>query len=402
VAVDGEELREAGRDLLPDAVALRREIHVHPELGLELPRTQQAVLDRLADLDLDVRTGTSTTSVVADLVGDPDGPTVLLRADMDALPMPEETDLDFRSEVDGAMHACGHDAHTAMLVGVARYLTGRRDELPGTVRFMFQPGEEGHHGARFMLEEGVAEGVARTFALHITPSLPSGWVGTRPGPLLASTDDFVVVVRGKGGHASMPHLANDPIPVACEIVGALQTAVTRRVDVFQPAVISVTKIRAGTTFNVIPETAELRGTIRAVANHSRATACEALQRIAANVAAAHDMTADVELEAGYPVTVNDGERAAAMLSTARTVLGEDKVVEMPSPVMGGEDYSYVLDRVPGAMAFLGMCPPGADPRTTPPNHSNRMTIDEDAMASGIALHAALALQNLTELAGSQP
>jgi amidohydrolase len=394
---DADELRQAGRDLLPDAVALRRELHAHPELGLEVPRTQQAVLDRLADLDLEVRTGTSTTSVVADLVGDPDGPTVLLRADMDALPMPEDTGLDFRSEVDGAMHACGHDAHTAMLVGAARYLAGRRDDLPGTLRFMFQPGEEGHQGAVHMLDEGVADGVDRTFAIHVTPNLPSGWVGTRAGALLASADDFRVVVRGRGGHASMPHLANDPIPVACEIVTALQTFVTRRVDAFQPAVISVSKIRAGTTYNVVPETAELRGTMRSVSPRTRDATHAALHRIASNVAAAHDMTAEVDLRINYPVTVNDTERANDALATARALLGDEGVIELPNPVMGSEDYAWVLERVPGAMVFLGMCPPGADPRTVPSNHSNRMTIDEQAMATGIALHAAMALEELSDL-----
>ena len=393
---DADELTEAGRALLPEAVEVRRAMHRHPELGLELPRTQQLVLERLADLDLDdVRTGTTCTSVTAELVGDPDGPTVLLRADMDALPMPEDTDLAYRSEVDGAMHACGHDAHTAMLLGAARLLADRRHELPGTVRLMFQPGEEGHHGAVRMLDDGVADGVDRAFALHVTPNLPAGWLGTRAGPLLASTDDFCVVVRGRGGHASTPHLANDPIPVACEIVGALQTFVTRRVDALQPAGISVTRIQAGTAYNVIPETAELRGTIRAVAPRTRASAIAGLERIATNVAAAHEMTATVEVFEGYHVTVNDAERAAGTLATATTLLGDGRVVDMPAPVMGGEDWSYVLERVPGAMAFLGMCPPGADPRTAPANHSNKMTIDEDVMATGIAVHAAMALDGLT-------
>lgn len=400
MAFDPQHLVEGARAQLDEAVAVRREVHVHPELGLDLPRTQQLILDRLADLDLDVRTGTTTTSVVADLVGDPDGPTVLLRADMDALPLPEDSGVDFASEVDGAMHACGHDAHTAMLLGAARLLADRRHELPGTVRFMFQPGEEGHHGAVHMLDEGVADGVDRTFAIHVTPNLPSGWVGTRRGPLLASTDDFRIVVRGRGGHASTPYLANDPIPVACEIVTALQVAVTRRIDVFQPAVIGVSKIRAGTTFNVIPETALLEGTVRAVAGSSREAAIAAVGRIAEGVAAAHEMTAEVELYDGYPVTVNDPERADATLATARTLFGDRPVVEMPAPVMGGEDFAYVLERVPGAMAFLGLCPQGTDPRTAAPNHSNRLVLDEAGMVNGMALHVATALEALDELAAA--
>jgi hippurate hydrolase len=263
---------------------------------------------------------------------------------------------------------------------------------------MFQPGEEGHAGATHMIDEGVAVGVDRAFAIHVTPNLPSGWIGTRGGPLLASADEFCIIVRGRGGHASTPHFANDPIPVACEIVNALQTFVTRRIDVFQPGVVSVTKIRAGTTTNVIPETALLQGTIRAVADRTRAAAMAAIERVASNVAAAHDMEAEITVDEGYPVTVNDIERADGVLETARALLGDDSVIEMPAPVMGAEDFSYVLQRVPGAMAFLGMCPPGADLSTVAPNHSNRMLVDEDAMAKGIALHAAVALDGLADLA----
>ena len=386
-----ESLLDAGRALLPDAVELRRDIHAHPELGLELPRTQQAVLDRIAGLDLDVRTGRTTTSVVADLVGDADGPTVLLRADMDALPMPEDNDLPYRSVVPNTMHACGHDAHTAMLVGTAHLLADRRDELRGTVRFMFQPGEEGHAGARFMIDEGVTDGVDQAFAIHGTPNLPSGLVASRPGPMLASTDEFRIVVRGRGGHASTPHFANDPIPVACEIVTAMQTWVTRRIDVFKPVVITVTKVRSGTTTNVIPETAIVSGTIRSVAAESRAAAVAGVAQVADGIAAAHGMAAEVEMTEGYPVTVNDAGQAAGVLATAAKLLGPKGAIEMPSPVMGGEDFSFVLQAVPGAMAFLGMCPEGADWRTAAPNHSNLMLIDETAMATGIAMYAAVAL-----------
>lgn len=395
---DAEALLEAGRDLLPDAVELRRDLHAHPELGLELPRTQRAVLDRLADLDLVVRTGTTSTSVVADLVGDPNGPTVLLRGDMDALPLPEESGLPFGSEVAGTMHACGHDAHTAMLVGAAHLLADRRAELPGTVRFMFQTGEEGWAGARHMLDEGVAEGVARAFAIHMTPNLPTGAIATRRGALLASSDEFRVVVRGRGGHASTPHFANDPVPVACQIVSSLQTWVTRRIDVFRPVVITVGKIRAGSAVNIIPEVAKLSGTIRSVDRASRAAAVDAVERLATHTALAHDMVAEVTVVEGYPVTVNDGDRATGALATATALLGEQRALEMPNPVMGAEDFSMVLDRVPGAMAFLGACPEGADWRTAASNHSNRMTIDESAMATGISMYAAVALDDLAALA----
>lgn len=389
------DLLDAARRELPDAVELRRDLHRHPELGNDLPRTQAAVLDALAPLDLDVRTGESLSSVVATLDTGRPGGTMLLRGDMDALPMDEHTDVDFRSGVDGAMHACGHDAHTAMLVSAARLLAERDDELTGKVVFMFQPGEEGHHGARLMLEEGLLDGldVTRAFAIHQSPTIPSGMVATRGGPLLASADVFTVTVRGKGGHASMPHHANDPVPVACQMVGGFQTLVTRRVDVFDPAVVSVARIRAGSTNNVIPETAELHGTIRATSEATRQLVHAEIERIAAGYAAAHDMVAEVEIVPGYPVTVNDHDAAAWVRSVAGTVAG-DAVVEMPSPVMGAEDWSYVLQQVPGAMAFLGTCPPEVDLHEVAPNHSDRMVIHEDAMAVGIALHAAVALDEL--------
>ncbi len=390
------ELLEAARALQPDTVELRRDLHRHPELGNDLPRTQGVVLDAIADLGLDVRTGDAVTSVVATLDTGRPGGTVLLRGDMDALPMPEDTDLDFASTVPGTMHACGHDAHTAMLVSAARLLADRADELTGKVVFMFQPGEEGHHGARYMLDEGLLDGidVTRAFAIHQSPNLPSGWIATRGGPLLASADVFRVEVDGRGGHASMPHHANDPIPVACEMVGAFQTMVTRRVDVFDPAVVTVAKVRAGSTDNVIPETARMLGTIRTVSEHTRALVHAELERLATNIAAAHDMTATFTIDPGYPVTVNDADAAAWVRGVAASVLGDDAVAEMPNPVMGAEDWSYVLQVVPGAMAFLGTCPPGVPFHETPPNHSNRMVIDEDAMAVGVAVHAAVALDEL--------
>jgi amidohydrolase len=388
---------DKAHNIKEELIRLRRDIHQHPELSFQEFRTAQLVADTLAELGIEAQTGIGRTGVVAH-IGPDDGPTIGIRADMDALPIRQQNDVPYRSQNEGVMHACGHDAHTAMLVGAARLLADRRAELGGTVRFMFQPGEEGHHGARFMLDEGVTAGVDRAFAIHATPNLPSGWVGTRGGPLLASDDDFRIVVRGRGGHASTPHFANDPIPVACEIVSALQTFVTRRLDVFQPGVISVTRIHAGTANNVIAESAQLEGTVRAVATRTRAAILDALERVPTGVASAHEMTAEVEVFEGYPVTVNDPGRAAGTLALAARLLGEDRVVEMPTPVMGAEDFSYVLQRVPGAMAFLGMCPEGEDPRTVPPNHSNRMQLDESAMADGIALYVAAALDGLAELA----
>jgi hippurate hydrolase len=387
-----EGLLEASDSVLGDVIALRRQIHSVPELGLELPQTQSAVLDALDGLGLAVQTGTSVSSVVADLVGAQPGPTILLRADMDALPMSEDTDVEFSSTVKNAMHACGHDAHVAMLVGAARVLARRRDELQGTVRFAFQPGEEGFHGARSMIEEGAldAPNVDAVFALHVSPNLPAGSIWTKPGPLMASADAIEITVTGKGGHASSPYLANDPMPVAAEIVQALQVFVTRRIDTFDPAVITIASIRGGTTTNVIPESIHMLGTLRAVSKGSRRRALEGIERVATNIAAAHEMQATVKLDPGYLPTVNDDAAARFMLQVAGELLGDHHTGEMPAPVMGAEDFSYMLDARPGALAFLGVCPTGMRPADAHACHSNRMTIDEDALRAGVAMHCALA------------
>jgi amidohydrolase len=386
-----EDLMGPAQDLLSDVVELRRDLHRHPELGLDLPRTQSAVLDALDDLGLEVRTGSALSSVVADLQGGAEGPTVLLRGDMDALPMPEDTGLDFASTIDNTMHACGHDAHTAMLVGAARLLASRREALPGRVRFMFQPGEEGDGGAAQMIDEGVLDGVSGAFALHVAPNLWSGCVAYRPGPVMASADVIEVTVHGRGGHASTPHWATDPVPVACEIVLALQSMVTRTVDAFDPAVLTVAQLRAGTTNNVIPEQAHLVGTLRAVSERTRHAVWERIRTVADGIAAAHGCRADVAVIEGYPVTVNDAAFTEFAAGVTREVVGERRLVPMPAPVMGAEDFSYLLRKVPGAMFFLGVCPPEHDdPFSAPACHSNRMVLHEDAMATGVALHAAVA------------
>ncbi|MFV0316373.1 MAG: M20 family metallopeptidase [Microthrixaceae bacterium] len=389
--------REAAQDLLGELTELRRSIHRHPELGLDLPVTQQAVVDALDGLGLEVRTGDALTSVVADLDTGRPGPTILLRGDMDALPMPEDTGLGYASELDGRMHACGHDAHVAMLVGAARILAARRDELRGRVRFMFQPGEEGSGGAEIMIREGVLDGVDGAFAMHIAPTLWAGALAIKPGPMLAATDEFEVTITGRGGHASTPHWATDPVPVAAEIIVALQSMVTRTVDAFNPAVLTVARVDAGTAFNVIPETATLGGTIRTVDEKVRASVGEHLERVVDGVCAAHGCTAEVVLTAGYPVTRNDARFTEFVREVVPPLLDAPGLLELPAPVMGAEDFSYVLDGVPGAMAFLGVCPPEEpDPFAAPACHSNRMVLHEPAMATGVAVHVAVASRFLTD------
>lgn len=384
-------LLDDARRGLHEMIALRHQLHRHPELGLQLPVTQGVILDALKGLPLEIELGKKTTSITATLRGARPGPTVLLRGDMDALPMPEDTGLPFASEIAGRMHACGHDAHMSMLVAAAHMLSARRDEIAGSVRFMFQPGEEGDGGAGVMIEEGVLDGVDSAFAIHITPNVPSGMITTRPGPLMASADEIFITVRGRGGHASTPHFTADPVPVACEIVGAIQTAVTRRVDAFAPAIVTIAQIQAGTTTNVIPETATMSGTIRTTSEATRTAVHADLIRLGAGIASAHDMQAEVEIVKGYPVTVNDPKVAQLALDVA-TELGPDvRSVLSPAPVMGAEDWSMVLQRVPGAMAFLGVCPPDIpDARQAPSCHSNIMRMDDQAMAVGAALHVAMA------------
>ena len=390
-----EDLVLAAGEVLPHVVELRRDLHRHPELGLSLPRTQQAVLGAIDALGLEVRTGEGLSSVVADLDTGRPGPTILLRGDMDALPMPEDTGLEFASERGDAMHACGHDAHTAMLVGAARLLAERREELSGRVRFMFQPGEEGDGGAPIMIEEGVLDGVDAAFAIHVAPNVPTGIVGWKTGPVLASADELDIVVTGRGGHASTPHSAADPVPVAAEIVLALQSMVTRTVDVFDPAVLTVSKLDAGTAYNVIPETATLSATLRTVSERTRHGMWERIRTVAEGIAAAHGCSAAMDLHEGYPVTRNDAGFAAFAASVVDARLGPGRAYEMESPVMGAEDFSYVLQRVPGAMVFLGVCPAEhPNPFEAPACHSNRMVLNESAMVDGIALHVAIAITYL--------
>lgn len=391
-------LAETARSLQPRTVALRRAVHRHPEVGLRLPTTRAALLRALEGLPLRVTSGAGLDSVVAVLDGARPGPSVLLRADMDALPLTERTGLAFASEAPGAMHACGHDTHVAMLASAARLLCDRRDALAGHVILMFQPGEEGHDGARRMIEEGVlrATGVhpLSAFALHITATARSGVVSCRPGPMMASSDTFSVRVLGRGGHGAMPHEAVDPVPPAAAMVGALQTMLTRRVSATEPAVLTVSRITAGTTTNVIPSEATLEGTIRTLSEQTRELVARELRRVCEHVGAAHGCRVEVTLRAGYPVTVNDDRIGAHVIALAAAALGPRHAEQMPKPLMGAEDFAHVLRAVPGALAFLGACPPGVDPADAAPNHSDQVVFDESAMACGVALYAAFALDAL--------
>ncbi len=392
-------LLPAAEALMPEIVAIRRRIHRQPERGLTLPRTQALVVEELKKLGLAAQLGRDTTSVTALIDGAAPGKTVLLRGDMDALPLTEDTGLDFSSEIDGTMHACGHDTHVAMLLGAARLLVERKATFNGQVLLMFQPGEEGFHGARVMIDEGLLDppSVPRpssAFALHISTEYPTSTINFRPGPTMAAADFLKIEIRGRGGHASQPSSALDPITIAAELVLALQLFVTRQVDVFDPAVITVARIAAGTTNNIIPESAFLDGTIRTFSESTRKLVHDGIRRVASGIAAAHGATAEVEVIAGYPVTTNDPAFSDLVRSTAVELLGEARVDPAIQPVMGAEDFSYVLQQIPGAMAYVGGRPADEDPATAPANHSNRVIFDEAAMAVGAATYAAVALRAL--------
>ncbi|MER8182314.1 M20 family metallopeptidase [Kitasatospora sp. NPDC094015] len=394
------DLLEAARALQPELSALRRDLHAEPELGLRLPLTRAKVLAALDGLPLEIGTGAALDSVTAVLRGAGDGPTVLLRGDMDALPVHERAPAGQpESVLPGLMHACGHDLHTAILVGAARLLAERREQLAGDVVLMFQPGEEGDGGAEIMVQEGVltAAGedrpVAAGYALHVSSALlPSGVVGGRPGPIMAAADRLRVVVRGRGGHGSTPHAALDPIPAACEMVTALQTAVTRSFSAFDPVVVTVGTFHAGDAHNVIPDEASFVATVRSFSPEAGRRAAELLPRLVRGIADAHGLAVDVEYRHDYPVTVNHPAEAAFVAETARELLGAARYTELPQPLAGSEDFSFVLNRVPGAYFFLGATLPGRDPAGAPYNHSPEAAFDEAVLADGAALLAALALR----------
>jgi amidohydrolase len=385
-----QSLRDNAQALSDRLVQNRRRIHSFPELGLVLPKTQGVVLEELRRIGVDsLREGEGLSSVVADIVGTagPSKRIVGLRADMDALPLTENNGLEFASKNAGCMHACGHDSHVSMLLGAAEILAARRASFAGTVRLLFQPGEEGFGGARIMIDEGALDGVESVFALHVDPSMPTGRFYVRKGTIMASADAFAVVFKGAGGHASMPYHARDPIPAIGPFVDGLSHVAARETNPDDRIVLSVTQVKAGTTNNVIPPTAECGGTIRALSRKRREQAHAQLERVARGVAASRGIGVEVNVMHGYPPTVNH-DAPVDLVSGVASDLGL-RVIEMPSPVMGAEDFSYMLERVPGAFAFLGALTEGGGPL-----HSDLMKLDESVMHHGAALHVAIALAAL--------
>ncbi|MFD7870254.1 M20 family metallopeptidase [Microbacterium sp. NPDC059771] len=391
-------LRDDARDLLPGLVGLRRAIHADPELGLELPRTQRRILDALEPLGAEVTLGAGLSSIAAVIRGAHPGPTVLLRADMDALPLTEETGLDYAATGE-RMHACGHDLHVAGLVGAAQLLAARRDELHGDVLLMFQPGEELGDGATRMLAEGLLDVTGSrpvaAFGIHVVPG-EFGMFSTRPGALMAGAIEVEVTITGSGGHASAPHLTRDPVPVAAELVTALQAFVTRRFDVFDPVVLSVTQLHAGgPARNIISETASLVASVRVLSHENSARVQNEIPALVQEIAAAHGCTVEVDVTILCAPTVNDPQAVAHVRSTLSGLFGEERVWETAHPVMGSEDFSFVLEQVPGAFLFLRATPDEVDLETASPNHSPTVVFDDAVLADQAAALAALALGRLS-------
>jgi amidohydrolase len=374
-------------DLVDEMTAWRRDLHAHPELGFEETRTAAFVADQLTSFGLDeVHTGIARTGVVGVLRAGAGAGSIGLRADMDALPVQETTGRPYASTVAGKMHACGHDGHTTMLLGAARYLAETRN-FDGTVYFIFQPAEELEGGGRVMLEEGLFERfpTPRVFGLHNWPRAPLGSFGMRPGPIMAAADRVEIKVTGQGGHGAMPHLCRDPLVAAAQIVVALQTVVARNVDPVAQGVVSITQCHGGDADNVIPQEVTLRGTCRSFAPEVRDLLERRIDEVARGVAAAHEVTASVTYMRGYPATVNSEAEAELAADAAADVAGEDRVDRAVAPVMGAEDFAYMLEQKAGAYIFMG----GGGDDDAPMLHSPDYDFNDEALAYGASYWARL-------------
>ena len=389
------------KEIQNDLVTLRRQIHQEPEIGLDLPKTQAKIVAALDGLGLEVTTGKGLSSVTAVLRGSKSNKTVLLRADMDALPITELTDLAYKSQIDGAMHACGHDLHVAMLIGAAKLLVKNKSQLNGDVVFMFQPGEEGFDGAGHMIKEGVLTASGRkadaTYGIHVMSSAaPAGVFSTKGGTMMASSDELHVTVVGMGGHGSQPHTAKDPIPVAAEMVSALQLMITRSFDAFDPVVITVGQFHAGTKANIIPDTAEFQATIRTFSAENRTRIQSEAVRLCKSIAEGYGLKAEVKVVEQYPVTVNNDAHANFVGKVAADLFGKEAYMEMPHPIAGAEDYSRVLEAVPGSYVFLGASV-DQDFMNSEVNHSPRAKFDDAVLYRGTTLLSVLAVRSLNEM-----
>ena len=386
---------EVPETVVDEVVATRRDLHAHPELGFQEHRTAGLVAARLRALGIEVHERIAQTGVLGIIKGRRPGKTVMLRADMDALPIAEQNETPYRSKNAGAMHACGHDGHVAILLGAAQVLVSRRDEIPGTVVLCFQPAEEGLGGAREMVEAGILGeyGIERAYGLHLYSQQPTGKIGFREGPIYASSDSIEITIRGRGGHGASPHLSIDPIYVASAFVVALQQVVSRVVDPIEPAVVTIGSFHAGTTTNVIPSDAKLLGTVRAFDAEVRARMSERIERVLAGTCAASGATYDFKYVWRYPVTSNNAEQTHYARGLAEATLGTEHVEEFPK-LMGAEDFSFFAEKVPSCFFQVGC---GSDERSSWPHHHDKFDIDERALEYGVRMMVALGID-----AGAQP
>lgn len=398
------------KEMQGEIARFRHELHQEPEIGLDLPRTQEKVLKALDGLPYEITLGESTTSVTAVLRGGAPHasarkPAVLLRADMDGLPVQERTGVEFSSKIDGAMHACGHDLHTSMLAGAATLLAERRDQLAGDVVLMFQPGEEGFDGAGHMIREGVLHAAGRrvdaAYGMHVFSSLePYGQFCTKPGVMMSASDGLFVTVLGAGGHGSAPHSAKDPVTAAAEMVTALQVMITRQFNMFDPVVLTVGVLQAGTKRNVIPESARFEATIRTFSEASRDRMMTAIPQLLKGIAAAHGLEVDVDYRGEYPMTITDEDETHTAENVISGMFGDSRLSRWATPMSGSEDFSRVLAEVPGTFVGLSAVPRGVDHTISPFNHSPYATFDDGVLSDGAALYAELAVSRIATLAGT--
>ena len=370
----------------------RRDLHAHPEIAFEEVRTSDVVAQKLAEWGIEVHRGIAKTGLVGVLRGRRDnGRAIGLRADMDALPMQEENDLPYRSTVDGKFHGCGHDGHTTMLLGAARYLAETRN-FEGTVNFIFQPGEEGAGGGRVMIEEGLFDRFPcdEVYAMHNWPDLPAGSVGVAPGPMMAATASFDVHIAARGGHAAMPHMTVDPVVIAAHLITAFQSLVSRNADPIDSAVVSVTQVHAGTAYNVIPEDGFLCGTVRTFSPQMSAMVEQGMKRIAGGIGETFGAKLTVDYRPGYPATVNHERQSVILAEVAGRVVGLPNVIRDPKPVMGGEDFAYMLNERPGAYMFLGQ----AGGPSACSVHNPRYDFNDEILPIGASVFATLAEDRL--------
>ena len=377
------------RTLVDEVVAIRRDLHAHPELGFEEVRTAAIVAARLRELGYEVHEGIGKTGVAGVLHGAGPGKTIMLRADMDALPLPEETAHPYASRTPGTMHACGHDGHVAMLLGAARAIAERRADLRGTLVLCFQPAEEGKGGAKAMVDEGFLErfGIERAYGLHLFSQLATGRLGFRAGPFYASSDSLEIRIDGNGGHGAAPHLSIDPILVAAEFVASVQKVVSRQIDPMEPAVVTIGAIHGGTTHNVIPSSVSLMGTVRAFDAEVRRRMAERIERVLRGVCDAAGATYAFDYQWRYPVTSNDEAQTHYVRALADRVFGPERT-QTSEKHMGAEDFSFFAERVPACYFVLGS---NGGPSTAFPHHHGKFDIDEAALATGVSIFTELAL-----------